>query len=78
MFLSVNSTAKAPDDSHLYIRERTDDAPRIQLVFVAHKDSLRSRNAIALLVFEDMTPEQNRLLPFKSNGNLPGTCWLVV
>ncbi len=36
MSLRVNSTAKASDNSHLYIGEGTDDAPRIQLVFVAH------------------------------------------
>jgi hypothetical protein len=36
MTLRVNSTAKASDDSHLDIGHRTDDAPRIQLVFVGH------------------------------------------
>ncbi len=36
MTLSVNSTAKASDDSHLDFREGADDAPRIQLVFVGH------------------------------------------
>jgi len=60
MSLRVNSTAKASNDSHLDIGHGTDDAPRIQLVFIAHKDSVRSRNAIAMLGFgrHDTRPKQ--------------------
>ena len=47
MSLCVNSSAKASDNSHLDSRHGTDDAPRIQLVFVGHKDSLRERCAAA-------------------------------
>jgi len=58
--LSVNSTAKASDDSHLYVGHGTDDAPRIQLVFVAHKDSLRSHFRDRTFGFcrHDTRPEQ--------------------
>jgi hypothetical protein len=42
MTFSVNSAAKASNDSHLDIGHGTDNAPRIQLVFVGHNkfDSL--------------------------------------
>ena len=51
MTFSITAAAKASNNSHLHIGDGTDDAPRIQLVFIAHKDSLRSRNVIAMLGF---------------------------
>ena len=44
MTFSITATAKASNDSHLDIGDGTDDAPRIQLVFVRHNkfDSIDS------------------------------------
>jgi hypothetical protein len=60
MSLCVNSTAKASDDSHLDVGDGTDNAPRIQLVFIAHKDSVRShfRDRYAWFCRYDTQPEQ--------------------
>jgi hypothetical protein len=78
MTLSVNSAAKASDDSHLDIGHGTDDAPRIQFVFVAHKDSVRSHFRDHAFGFDghDTRPEQ--ALTVQAERNLPDTCWLVV
>lgn len=46
MTLSITAAAKASDNLGLHIGHRTNDAPRIQLVFVAHNkfDSLEYRS----------------------------------
>jgi hypothetical protein len=40
MTLSITAAAKASDNSHLYIGDGADNAPRIQLVFIGHEISL--------------------------------------
>jgi hypothetical protein len=60
MTLSVNSTAKASDNSHLDIGHGTDNAPRSQLVFIAYRILCDHLFAIARLGFcrYDTRPEQ--------------------
>jgi hypothetical protein len=66
MTLCVNSTAKASDDSPLDVGDGTDNAPRSQLVFIAHKDSVRLPKCDRAFGFDghDTRPEQ--ALPVQS------------
>ncbi len=68
MTLCVNSKAKASDDSHLDVGDGTDNAPRIQLVFVAHKDFLRSHLGDRTFGFgrHDTRPEQALTVQFRT------------